>query len=149
MRRAGVRDACDRLFTALAEARRRPIDRAARRVAFRLYRDKLFGDEPARRGAWRRASGSRCAFIGAVADIGAWLEGRRQWRAAIDRYERGLAQQMLAEPLYRGLMRCHHALGEPTEALLAFRRCRELLSVVLGVKPGDETEKLHRLIRGD
>lgn len=139
----------DRLFTALAEHAAPTVIEPLAAALFRLYRDKLFGDEPA--APWSVAARERLAlrFHRAVADIGAWLEGRQQWRAAIDRYERGLAQQMLAEPLYRGLMRCHHALGEPTEALLAFRRCRELLSVVLGVKPGDETEKLHRLIRGD
>ncbi|MEO8525413.1 MAG: BTAD domain-containing putative transcriptional regulator [Caldimonas sp.] len=140
---------CDRLFTALAEAAVPETIEPIVASLFRLYRDKLFGDEPA--APWSVAARERLAlrFHRAVADIGTWLEGRSQWRAAIDRYERGLAQQMLAEPLYRGLMRCHDALGERTEALLAFRRCRELLSVVLGVQPGDETEKLHRQIRGD
>ena len=140
---------CGRLFTALAEsAGPAAIDELAGRV-FGLYRDKLFGDEPAL--PWSVAARERLAlrFDRAVADVGAWLEARGLWRAAIDRYERGLAQQMLAEPIYRGLMRCHHALGESTEALLAFRRCRELLSVVLGVKPSLETERLHRQIRGD
>ena len=79
--------------------------------------------------------------------LGAWLERRGEWRAAIDRYERGVAQSMLAEPFYRGLMRCHGALGESSEALRAFRRCRELLSMVLGVSPSDETERLHQQIR--
>ncbi|MCL4762111.1 MAG: hypothetical protein KJ018_10125, partial [Burkholderiales bacterium] len=32
------------------------------------------------------------------------------------------------------------------EALVAFRRCRELLSVVLGMKPSAETERLYREI---
>jgi len=82
-----------------------------------------------------------------VGDVGAWLEARGLWREAIDRYERGLAQQMLAEPLYRGLMRCHMALNEPAEALVAYRRCRDLLSILLSVKPGSETEALHQHIR--
>jgi LuxR family maltose regulon positive regulatory protein len=114
---------------------------------FALYRDKLFGDEPA--APWSAAARERLAlkFSRAATDLGAWLESRGQWRAAIDRYERGLAQQMLAEPLVRGLMRCHHALDENTEALLAFRRCRELLSMVLGVAPSAETEALAQRIR--
>ena len=140
---------CDRLFTALAEAAAPAAIEPIAASLFRLYRDKLFGEEPA--ASWSVAARERLAlrFHRAVADIGAWLEARGLWRAAIDRYERGLAQQMLAEPFYRGLMRCHDALGERTEALLAFRRCRELLSVVLGVQPGDETKRLYWQIRGD
>lgn len=114
---------------------------------FRLHRDKLFGDEPA--AAWSVAARERLAmkFNRAVGDVGAWLEARGRYREAIDRYERGLAHQMLAEPLYRGLMRCHLALHEPAEGLVAFRRCRDLLSILLSVKPSAETEALHQRIR--
>ena len=38
------------------------------------------------------------------------------------------------------------ATGNHAEALLAFRRCRELLSIVLGLKPSEETERLRREI---
>jgi DNA-binding SARP family transcriptional activator len=43
-------------------------------------------------------------------------------------------------------MRALAAKGDRAEALNAFRRCRELLSIVLGVKPSAETEHLHREI---
>ncbi len=121
---------------------------AAAAALFALYRDKLFGDEPL--ATWSVAARERLAlkFNRAAEDCGAWLERQGRWREAIARYERGLAQQMLAEPLYRGLMRCHAALGETAEALLAYRRCRELLSMVLGVAPGEETEALARRLRG-
>jgi DNA-binding SARP family transcriptional activator len=36
--------------------------------------------------------------------------------------------------------------GDQAEALNAFRRCRELLSIVLGLKPSAETERLQREI---
>jgi LuxR family maltose regulon positive regulatory protein len=113
---------------------------------FRLHSDKLFGDEAA--AAWSVAPRERLAvkFNRAVSDVGAWLEARGRHREAIDRYERGLAQQVLAEPLYRGLMRCHLALDEPAEAARAYRRCRELLSIVLSVAPSAETEALRRQI---
>ena len=114
---------------------------------FRLHRDKLFGDEPV--APWGAAARERLAvkFNRAVGDVGAWLEAQGRHREAIDRYERGLAHQMLAEPLYRGLMRCHLALHEPAEALVAYRRCRDLLSMLLSVKPSAETEALHQIIR--
>src|SRR5437016_1543327 len=40
-------------------------------------------------------------------------------------------------------MRAFAAKGDHPEALNAFRRCRELLSIVLGAKPSGETERLH------
>ena len=52
----------------------------------------------------------------------------------------------LAESLYRGLMRTLAATGDHAEALTAYRRCRELLSIVLGLKPSLETERLYREI---
>ena len=61
-------------------------------------------------------------------------------------YRRGLEADNLGESLYRGLMRAFAARGDQAEALNAFRRCRELLSIVLGVKPSAETERLHREI---
>ena len=73
-----------------------------------------------------------------------WLESRSEWRVAIALYEHGVAQQMLAEPIYyRGLMHCHLALGKHAEALIVYRRCRDLLSRVLGVMPGAETNRIH------
>jgi DNA-binding SARP family transcriptional activator len=44
-------------------------------------------------------------------------------------------------------MRALAATGNHAEAINTFRRCRELLSIVLGVKPSSETERLHREIR--
>ena len=43
-------------------------------------------------------------------------------------------------------MRALAATGNQAEAINAYRRCRELLSIVLGVKPSAETETLHREI---
>jgi DNA-binding SARP family transcriptional activator len=41
-------------------------------------------------------------------------------------------------------MICHRELGQPAAALQAYRRCRELLSVVLGLAPSAETEAVRR-----
>jgi LuxR family maltose regulon positive regulatory protein len=40
------------------------------------------------------------------------------------------------------LIECHLARGEQAQALKAYRRCRELLSIVLGLKPSARTEAL-------
>ena len=74
------------------------------------------------------------------------LEQAGEWTVAAELYRRGLEADNLAEPLYRGLMRALAATGDRAEALNTYRRCRELLSVVLGLRPAAETEALHRSI---
>jgi LuxR family maltose regulon positive regulatory protein len=88
----------------------------------------------------------RARFVRSLMRLGEQLEQRRDWVTAIDVYRRGLEADNLAESFYRGLMRALAATGDQAEALNAFRRCRELLSIVLGVKPAAETERLHREI---
>ena len=88
----------------------------------------------------------RARFVRTLMRIGEQLERQAEWITAIDMYRRGLEADNLAEPLYRGLMRALAATGDQAEALNAFRRCRELLSIVLGIKPSAETERLHREI---
>ena len=88
----------------------------------------------------------RARFVRALMDLGAALERAGDWTTAIDVYRRGLEADNLAESFYRGLMRALAATGNHAEALGAFRRCRELLSIVLGLKPSAETDSLYRQI---
>jgi hypothetical protein len=39
-------------------------------------------------------------------------------------------------------MVCQRERGDPAGALTTYRRCRELLSIVLGCKPAAETESI-------
>ncbi len=64
-------------------------------------------------------------------------------------YERALDLEPLAEETYRHLMRVHITQGEPAEALRVYRRCREMLSIVLGVEPSAETERLRESLLGE
>jgi len=88
----------------------------------------------------------RSRFVRALMELGDALEQAGDWPTAINVYRRGLEADNLAESIYRGLMRALAAKGDHAEALTAFRRCRELLSIVLGAKPAAETERLHREI---
>jgi LuxR family maltose regulon positive regulatory protein len=72
-----------------------------------------------------------------------WEEAGK-WQRAASCYQRSLELDNLAEPVYRRLMICHREMGNRAEALKVYRRCREMLSIVLGVSPSDETEQLHR-----
>jgi class 3 adenylate cyclase/two-component SAPR family response regulator len=84
----------------------------------------------------------KAKFIRAVAVVGSALEGRKEWEQAAALFSRALELDNLAEALYRRLMVCYRELGEPAEALNAYRRCRDMLSIVLGVKPAPETEAI-------
>jgi DNA-binding SARP family transcriptional activator len=83
-------------------------------------------------------------FRGLVAQIGMREERRQCWDAAAQIYRRGIEQDSLAEEFYRGLIRCELERGNCAEAIKAFRRCRDMLSIVLRAKPSAETEQLHR-----
>ena len=57
-------------------------------------------------------------------------------------------RQRLADGFYRGFMRSLAATRYLADVMRAFRRCRELLSIVLGIEPSDDTERLYRRISG-
>ena len=82
----------------------------------------------------------KAKFARAVTHIGSQLEQGRQWPQAIDLYSRALELDNLAEVFYRRLMICHRENSEPVEALNVYRRCRDMLSIVLGVMPSAETD---------
>jgi DNA-binding SARP family transcriptional activator len=88
----------------------------------------------------------KAKFIRAVALLGSALENRTEWEQAAALYSRALELDNLAEPLYRRLMVCYWELGEPAEGLNVYRRCRDMLSIVLGIKPGVETEAVRSML---
>ncbi|MEO8629177.1 MAG: bacterial transcriptional activator domain-containing protein, partial [Betaproteobacteria bacterium] len=59
---------------------------------------------------------------------------------AIELYGRAVKLDQVAEPIYRQWMLCHRERGERAEALNVYRRCKEMLSVVLGTQPSAETQ---------
>jgi len=123
------------------------VPAAAARRLLDAYPGPLLGDEESTWVAKPRDA-LRARFVRALMDLGAALERASDWTTAIDVYRRGLEADNLAESFYRGLMRALAATGNHAEALTAFRRCRELLSIVLGVKPSAETDRLyHEIVR--
>jgi DNA-binding SARP family transcriptional activator len=61
-------------------------------------------------------------------------------------YLRAIELDPLAEAVYRHLMRAHAKAGRKAEALATYRRCQQMLSVVLGIAPAAETEALRASI---
>jgi ATP/maltotriose-dependent transcriptional regulator MalT/DNA-binding SARP family transcriptional activator len=86
----------------------------------------------------------RSKLVRAVLALGHALEADARWQDAIALYSRALELDNLAEDLYRSLMVCYRELGRPAEGLRVYRRCRELLSVVLALPPSPETEAVRQ-----
>jgi LuxR family maltose regulon positive regulatory protein len=107
-----------------------------------LYRGHFLGESDVPAWALPLRDRLKARFIRSIDALGLWLEriGRRD--DAIGLYRAALEQDNLAEPLYRRLIECHLARGEHAEALNAYRRCRDLLSIVLGLRPAEQTERL-------
>ncbi len=117
-------------FTAEAEA------------ALRLYRGELLPAEEAQ--PWLVAARERLARKARriVLSLGEHLQAQGQLERASSVYEAAIAIDPLSETLYQRLMASQIALDRPAEAMHAFRRCREMLSIVLGSEPSADTRAL-------
>jgi len=110
--------------------------------AIDTYPGPLFGADAVL--PWWAAARERLhqCFLRRTHDRGLALERSGETDQALALYEAALSKDPLAEDLYRGAIRCHLAAGRAADALRAYRRCREQLSLVLGVSPSAATSKL-------
>lgn len=76
--------------------------------------------------------------------LGSHFEATARAQRACILYESGLAIDSLSELLYQRLIRAHMHLAQYAEAMQVYRRCRELLSIVLGIPPSAESQALFR-----
>jgi LuxR family transcriptional regulator, maltose regulon positive regulatory protein len=130
---------------AAADGRKMPIEIAD--SIFALYRGHfLEGEDEAvwMLGIRQRLRGK---FLRNLVAVGKRLEDQGEADRAARVYERGLELDNLSEELYRRLMLTYQNLGQSAAALEVYRRCRHLLSVVLGVKPSAETESIYRSLK--
>jgi LuxR family transcriptional regulator, maltose regulon positive regulatory protein len=124
------------------------LERAAPMI-LKLYRGGVLDGEPD--AAWllptrNRIKGRLQRF---VARLAGHYECAGQWARAAELYERGIDIDPLAEGWYAGLMACLREQGRRAEAIEAFRRCSQMLSVTLAIKPGAATEALYRSLLAD
>jgi ATP/maltotriose-dependent transcriptional regulator MalT/DNA-binding SARP family transcriptional activator len=89
----------------------------------------------------------RDRFIRLVDVAGARWESSGEWQRAERHYRDAIALEPAAEMIHQRLIRALAESGRPAEALDAYRRCRELLSIVLGARPSARTEALCERIR--
>ncbi len=109
-----------------------------------LYQGHFLAQESERPWAMATREALREKFLVYIQHAAKSFEAGHRWQEAIPIYQRGIELDNLAEGLYRGLMICHRELGNHVEALKTYRRCRELLSIVLGVQPTAETQAVYQ-----
>jgi DNA-binding SARP family transcriptional activator len=84
----------------------------------------------------------RSKFLRNVRRLGLYWEEVGNCDKAVDCYQKGLEVDDLAEEFYQRLICCYHSLGRRAEAITVYNRCRNTLSLILGVEPSPSTEAL-------
>ncbi|MEJ2177107.1 MAG: BTAD domain-containing putative transcriptional regulator, partial [Gammaproteobacteria bacterium] len=72
--------------------------------------------------------------------------GEGQYRSAIESAERLVVYDPLQEAGWRLLMQSYHANGQRNHALVAYKRCSEILNLELGIEPESQTRNLRAQI---
>lgn len=113
-----------------------------------IYRGELLPDESPQ--PWLLAARRRVKerFLRAAKSLADYWERAGDWDRAVALLESAIRVEPLAEDLYRRLMQCHLQTGNQAQALHAYRRCKEMLSIVLGIPPSVATEQLRQKIYG-
>ncbi len=108
--------------------------------ALNLYHGHFLGEHE--NDVWSASLRERLRnkFIRMLLTIGHIWENCQQWEQAIICYQKGLELDDLAEAFYTRLIICYGKLGHTAEAMVVYRRCQHMLSVVLSIKPSEETE---------
>jgi LuxR family transcriptional regulator, maltose regulon positive regulatory protein len=115
--------------------------------ALALYRGTFLPDDSEEPWSVPMRERLRAKFIHALGNLGKHLEAQGDHDAAIGWYLKGLDADPIVEPFYQGLMRCYDRLDRRAEAIGAYRRLKQTLSVTLGLKPSTSTEKLYDSLR--
>lgn len=131
-----------KLPSALDSAASATLNQHEAHAAMRLYTGHFLQSEGDISWALPFRDRVRNRFHRLVITLGQRLENEGNWEQAIAVYERGLEVDNLSEVLYQHLMACHLQRGEHAQTLMVYRRCRELLSIVLGVTPSARSEQL-------
>ena len=137
----------DEVETVIADANEGRVYAEIADAIFSLYRGHFLEGEG--EAVWMLGMRQRLRgrFFRNLLVLGQHLEDQGEAERAARMYERGLEFDNLSEELYRRLMLTYQKLGQSAAALEVFRRCRHLLSVVLGVKPSADTELVYRSLK--
>jgi LuxR family transcriptional regulator, maltose regulon positive regulatory protein len=113
----------------------------------RIYQGHFLQHETEKPWVLRARQDLRDRLLRAIRDVARECEHAHRWEDAATLYRSAIEIDSLNEGLYRGLMLCHRELGDHSEALQAYGRCRELLTRFLGIPPNAKTQALYHSVR--
>ena len=89
----------------------------------------------------------RSKLLRALSTLGERLEQQGERDEAIALYRRAIEIDPLVEEFHRRLMLGYRAQNRTAEALDAYRHCRDLISITLGVEPSSATQAVYRSLK--
>jgi len=122
------------------------LDQLIQRI-MSLYQDDFLAREEATAWSVSLRERLRSKFISSLLDIGRYWEIHGFWDKAIQCYQKGLEVDDLIEVFYQRLMLCTLQTRQISEGMAAYRRCRQILSIVLGLQPTPETESIYLALK--
>jgi DNA-binding SARP family transcriptional activator len=115
--------------------------------AHRMYEGHFLEQNTEKSWALDVRRGLRDNLLRRMRQLARAFESRRLWEEASGVYGRALELDGTAEDLYRGLMLCQRELGQHSEVLRTYSRCRELLARSLGIMPDPKTQAIYASVR--
>jgi LuxR family transcriptional regulator, maltose regulon positive regulatory protein len=76
--------------------------------------------------------------------LGSGLEQTGNWAKAVEYYQKAIEVDEYSEEFYQRLMVCCQRLGNYSEAILAYQRCRKTLLENFGIEPSPQTKVLYK-----
>lgn len=89
----------------------------------------------------------RSKFFRSVMKLGQSCENEKEWKKAVDCYQKGLEVDDLAEEFHQRLMVCYHNLGNRARAIEVYRRCQKTLSANFDIEPSLETQTIYNSLK--
>lgn len=108
-----------------------------------LYQDHFLAREEMMSWSVSMRERLRSKFIQHLIETGRFWETHGCWDLAFDCYRKGVDMDDLVEVFYQRLMICCLKTRRLSEGMSIYRRCRQTLSIVLGLQPEPETESLY------
>ena len=89
----------------------------------------------------------RSKYLHRLVEVGRFWETHGFPEQAIECYQKGVDVDDLVEIFYQRLMACYLETNRFSEGMSVYRRCRQTLSIALGLQPEPGTESLYRALR--
>ena len=112
--------------------------------AMNLYKGHFLADEIEEVWTTSYRERLRSKFLRLTTRLGDYLQKAGQCEKAVENYQRALEVDELAEEFYQGLMICYRRLGQNAKGIEVYRRCKRILSSVLGIEPSPKTEAIFK-----